>query len=115
MFLVVSTLQSAVPTTPGEASVQHAAEDKMVQNGTQCTVKKDDALHQQYSLKGKIVVQNHTVSVKWYSGKCRTVRNDCGALPQQYSLKAAQRAALLLLFSCCCYPEADDDFSGEDD
>ena len=52
--------QSAVPTTPRDASVQHAAEDKMVQNGTQCTVKNDDALHQQYSLKGKIVVQNHT-------------------------------------------------------
>ena len=49
----------------------------MVQNGTQCTVKNDDALHQQYSLKGKIVVQNHTECIQESVAQCEMTVERC--------------------------------------
>ena len=114
VFLVVSTLhkvlcqqhqeklQSNMPQRTKWYKMVHSAQWKMTIHYTTPTIfiERQDCGTKPYRV---------------YSGKCRTVRNDGGALPQQYSLKAAQRAALLLLFSCCCYPEADDDFSGEDD
>ena len=115
VFLVVSTLhkvlcqqhqekpQSNMPQRTKWYKMVHSAQWKKTMHYT-------NNIHWKARLWCKTIQ-----SVKWYSGKWRTVRNDGGALPQQYSLKAAQRAALLLLFSCCCYPEADDDFSGEDD